>query len=316
MTPLVSINLCCYNGARYLRETLDSIIAQTFKDWELVFINDGSTDATGSIIEDYIRRGHPIIYRSRENRGLGYSRNEAIRCSQGQYLAFVDADDLWMPEKLEKQINLLLRTPHAGLVFCDVIFFDEDGRLYQAYKDRKPPINNFFRNLLSLNFQLNVETVIVRKACLDSLEEWFDPRFCMIEDHDLFSRVAYSWAVAYVDEPLAKGRIHRDSLSHSRPHLWPKERELMLSKFKTIYPYFEVNYQSEIEQLQYVIQREYAMLDWQNGNRIEFRKRLAPYLRSHPGLIKHLLASFLVEYSQYTRLQSCYRTIRNRIKCS
>ena len=104
MTPLVSINLCCYNGARHLRETLDSIIAQTFKDWELVFINDGSTDATGSIIEDYIRRGHPIIYRSRENRGLGYSRNEAIRCSQGQYLAFVDADDLWMPEKLEKQI--------------------------------------------------------------------------------------------------------------------------------------------------------------------------------------------------------------------
>ena len=113
--PTVSINLCCYNGEKYLREALDSIINQTYKDWELVIINDGSKDSTESIIYEYIKQGYPIVYHYQENHGLGYSRNEALKRSHGEYVAFIDHDDVWMPEKLEKQIPLFYKNPKMAI---------------------------------------------------------------------------------------------------------------------------------------------------------------------------------------------------------
>ena len=81
MSQKVSINLCCYNSEKYLKETLDSIVKQTYKDWELVIINDGSCDSTESIIDHYIEQGHPIVYKYQKNQGLSSSRNEAIKLS-------------------------------------------------------------------------------------------------------------------------------------------------------------------------------------------------------------------------------------------
>ena len=107
MAPLVSINLCCYNSEKYLRETLDSIVNQTYKDWELVIINDGSTDATELIIQEYQARSYPIVYHYQKNNGLSKSRNKALQLSKGKYIAFIDHDDIWIAEKLQKQILLM-----------------------------------------------------------------------------------------------------------------------------------------------------------------------------------------------------------------
>ena len=117
MNPRVSINLCCYNSERYLRETLDSIVSQTYKDWELIIINDGSSDATESIVSEFIKRGHPIVYHYQANKGLALSRNEALKRSRGEYIAFIDHDDLWMPEKLEKQILALESNPEIDFFY-------------------------------------------------------------------------------------------------------------------------------------------------------------------------------------------------------
>ena len=122
MNELVSINLCCYNGEAFLDETLHSICSQTYPNWELVIVNDGSTDGTEAIVEKYMNQGVPIIYHVQENQGLGASRNKALELSSGAFIAFIDQDDLWLPEKLEKQI-MLFENPETGLVFCDVIFF-------------------------------------------------------------------------------------------------------------------------------------------------------------------------------------------------
>src|SRR5438874_5550918 len=106
MNPTVSITLCCFNSERFLAETLRSIIDQTYKDWELVIINDGSTDSTESIIQTFIDRKWPIVYHSQQNAGLGRSRNKAVELSRGEFIALIDHDDLWEPEKLARQIPL------------------------------------------------------------------------------------------------------------------------------------------------------------------------------------------------------------------
>ena len=117
MNPKVSINLCCYNSEKYLRETLDSIVKQTYKDWELIIINDGSSDSTEAIIYEYIKQGYPIAYHYQRNKGLAFSRNKALELSQGKYVAFIDHDDLWLPDKLEKQASILEKRPEIDFLY-------------------------------------------------------------------------------------------------------------------------------------------------------------------------------------------------------
>ncbi|MEO8035126.1 MAG: glycosyltransferase family A protein [Acidobacteriota bacterium] len=99
MPPLVSVNLCCYNSERFLEETLQSIFTQTFADWELVVINDGSEDSTDAIIRRHQESGRRIVYHPQANAGLGASRNKAIELSQGKYIALICGDDAWYPHR-------------------------------------------------------------------------------------------------------------------------------------------------------------------------------------------------------------------------
>src|SRR5207249_8047170 len=103
--PKVSINLCCYNGEQFLEETLQSIFLQTYKEWELVVVNDGSTDSTERIIKSYTAAGKPIVYHYQENAGLGSARNKALQLSSGRYSALIDHDDTWLSEELENQVR-------------------------------------------------------------------------------------------------------------------------------------------------------------------------------------------------------------------
>src|SRR2546421_314712 len=134
MPPKVSITLCCYNSERYLDETLQSITAQTYKDWELVVINDGSRDATEDIVRRYMDAGWPIVYQYQENRGLSASRNKSIELSSGEFIAMIDHDDLWSPEKLEKQVPLF-EDPKVGVVYTQtvVIGSSKSGTCFSSF---------------------------------------------------------------------------------------------------------------------------------------------------------------------------------------
>lgn len=132
----------------------------------------------------------------------------------------------------------------------------------------------------------------------------------MVEERDLFTRIAYSWDAAYIDEPLAISRVHQESWTWKHPELSPKEKTLMLKKFAPIFPCFEEQFQVEIKQLQFEIQYEYARIDWMNGNRRQVRKRLKPFLKIRPRLIIPILSSFVFTYSAYNKIQSLYRVSR------
>lgn len=231
MLPTVSINLCCYNSEKFLEETIQSIFAQTYKDWELVIINDGSTDSTESIIKQYIDRGYPIIYCWQENHGLGYSRNEALKRSKGKYIAFIDHDDIWLPAKLEKQISLF--SDNSGIDFIYTNYYIMKNYQKGLVLKGKQPEGYVFENFL-YHYPVGLLTVMIRRNVLTERNIEFDENLHLSEEHDVFMRLLYKSKAGYIKDPLAIYRIHPQMASITRISDYYLEGLYVLKKFKEI----------------------------------------------------------------------------------
>ena len=175
--PKVSVNIPVYNGKEYIRETLESVLKQTYSDFEIIIIDDGSTDETSQIIKEY--NDPRIKYFFQENQGIGKARNAAIRKSGGEYIAFLDQDDLWLPDKLAEQITFIEKRSDLGLVFSDSIFFNEKKEEYRYYSKEKPYRGMVFRQLLNHYF-ISLETVVTRKKIAEEMGLF--PNYMMAEE--------------------------------------------------------------------------------------------------------------------------------------
>lgn len=213
MPPTVSINLCCYNSEKYLEETLQSIFAQTYKDWELVVINDGSTDSTEQIIQKYINDGWPIIYHYQSNAGLGASRNKAIELSTGEFIAIIDHDDLWSPSKLAKQIALFAGRPQIGLVYTEesILYHYLEGVTELVYNTYSYHRGKVLLQLVLKDF-ITCSSIMVRTEAINRVG-LFNPEFKQAEEYDLILRIAEEFEMDYVDEPLVIYRLHSSNAS-------------------------------------------------------------------------------------------------------
>jgi len=289
MNPTVSINLCCYNSEVYLQETLESIAGQTFRDWELVVVNDGSTDSTEDIVLEFKRKGFPVIYHSQSNQGLGKSRNKALELSKGEFIAFIDHDDLWSMDKLEKQIPLF-RNPRVAIVYSNAyILAGTKRRLYVSNKELHR--GSCFRQLLKKDF-MAMSSVVVRKAAVHLLPYAFDEQFHVVEDHDFLIRLAHEWEADFVDEPLATWRISSQGSTWTRTERFCREHEMMLKKYSELYKGFENKYANEIQSLRSRIAYEQSLVEWGQGNNAAVRKLLLPYLWRDKRWIVPFLFSF------------------------
>jgi len=304
--PLVSVIMNCLNGEKYLKEAIDSVYTQTYKNWEIIFWDNASTDRSAEIAKSYDER---LRYcRGAKTIPLGAARNKALEQVLGEFIAFLDCDDLWMPEKLKKQIPLFEKDEDVGLVFCDTIFFNKKGNQKRVYRKWKPPRGRAFAKLLS-NYFLALPSVVIRKKALDSLNERFDERFNMIEEYELFVRLSYKCKIDYVDEPLAKWRMHNLSWTFSRKALVPLEKELMISKFRLIYENFDRQYSNEVSLVKAKIAIDYALLEFENGNHLKARSILKPYLNISPKIRLYYWLTFL-PYALYSALYKCYSGIK------
>jgi glycosyltransferase involved in cell wall biosynthesis len=276
---LVTVVINCLDGERYLREALDSVFAQTYPDWEIVFWDNHSSDATGRIASSY---GDRVRYfRSDETHPLGQARNLALHEAKGDLIAFLDADDIWLPRKLEKQVPLFERNADVGLVFCDTIFFNDRGDIGPVYRARKPPRGRVFRQLLS-DYFLSMETAVVRRRALDGLGEWFDGRLRVAEEKDLFLRLAHGWELDYVDEPLAKWRVHPESHTYRNFDRFGVENAMILDKLRRLEAGFDDLYAAEVESFQRKIAWQCALSEWRAGRASRCRELLRPYLLTAP----------------------------------
>ena len=180
---LVSVIINCHNGEKFIRECIDSVIKQTYKNWEIIVWDNFSTDKTANIIKSF-NNDKINYFKSKIYTPLGFARNKAIEKANGEFIAFLDCDDIWFPQKLEKQITHF-NDNKVGIVISDTYLFNDNGIIKQLYKNKKPPQGYVFRDLL-VNYFVSLETAIIRKKCLLDLDEWFDETYEVIEEYDLF----------------------------------------------------------------------------------------------------------------------------------
>ncbi len=207
--PKVSVIMNCYNSSTYLREAIDSVYAQTYRDWEIIFWDNASTDNSAQIAKSYDEKLR--YFHAEKTVPLGHARNLAIEKACGEFIAFLDCDDVWMPEKLEKQVDFLESHDDVAMIYSDILSINEKGKLIENYlKNKKFYRGNIFNKLLTYNF-IAILTVILRKKVLDDVG-LFDASYRIDEDYELFLRISESHKIDFIDEPLAKYRIHGNNL--------------------------------------------------------------------------------------------------------
>lgn len=204
--PKVSVIVTCYNYAKYLEGCLASILNQTYQDFELVIVNDGSTDNTDEVISRFLANDK-VRYINQKNTGQAIATNNGIAAAAGELIAFLDADDLWEPTKLEKQVRLFNRDS-IGVVYSRIRFMDAEGRPLDMQLEGKyytPRSGRVTDALLFENF-IPYSSTLVRKECFDKFG-MFNPEYKNGLDWDLWLRISREYEFDFVDEYLLIYRI-------------------------------------------------------------------------------------------------------------
>jgi glycosyltransferase involved in cell wall biosynthesis len=206
-TPTVSVVIGAYNAAPWIQATVDSALAQTIDDLEVIVVDDGSTDATPQILETY---GDAIRVVIQENRGPAAARNRGIAEARGMYVAFLDHDDLWLPDKTARQLAALREAPDAVWCYTDAAWFDSaSGQTTHLASQFAPPHQgDVLLPLFGGNF-LTFASTLVQRDVLNEVGA-FDtsPGVRNLDDWDLWLRIAERYPLVYVDAPLVRYRVH------------------------------------------------------------------------------------------------------------
>lgn len=227
----VSVIIPTYNCAKYLPQAIESVLNQTYKDYEIIIVDDGSTDNTKEIISVYQSK---IKYIYQDNAGVSKARNTGIQNSTGMYIAFLDADDRWLPFKLELQIKCFEKLPNVDLIFSDFSAIKQNRIIYKSYfykafnifKEFKINLDNIFQNKLQIckngqnlkvfwgnifktlflgNFILP-STVILKKKALSNVG-YFNEKYRVAEETEFFLRFAKYYEMAFIEHPLVYYRL-------------------------------------------------------------------------------------------------------------
>jgi glycosyltransferase involved in cell wall biosynthesis len=212
--PEVSVIIPSYNSAKYLTDAVDSVLSQTFRDFEVLIVDDGSTDNTEGVISRY---GEPVRYIRQRNSGVAAARNRGIQESCGQYVAFLDADDTWRPEKLEMQVKALREKP--GYRACYTAFTVVSANLTPCGVTRSCwPVASLQDLLLRGNVIGSICSVVCERSLFESTGG-FDPSLSQCADWDMWVRMSTLTEFLYLDSPLVTYRQHTANMSRNAPLL-------------------------------------------------------------------------------------------------
>lgn len=209
--PKVSVVIPTYNRADYLQEAIDSVLAQAYTDYEIIVLDDGSTDNTKEALAHYKDK---IKYFYQENRGPTAAKNSGMQKARGEYIAFLDDDDLWLPEKLAKQVEALDNNQKLAFVCSGSYVIDSSGQRIDEWK-KVTQNQETFSNLYEANFVFTL-TVMIRRKCL-AATGLFDENLSIVQDYDLWLRLAKRYPFAYIALPLAQYRKHDSNVTKNIP---------------------------------------------------------------------------------------------------
>lgn len=227
MDSKISIIIPTLNRARLLAETLASVYAQTRGDYEIIVVDDGSEDDTPALCAASADR---IVYHRIKHAGASAARNAGLELARGEYIAFLDSDDVWEQHFLERMKSALEAAPRAGFVYCDYATFNAHGIVQKAYLPARHKLCcNLFTKLLESDF-ISTGALLIRRACLQHTGG-FDPSLEVAHDWDLWLRLARDYDAEYVDEPLVHIRVDSGGLTRNTPRLY-SDNLLILEKLR------------------------------------------------------------------------------------
>lgn len=226
-TPIVTVVIPCYNHAHYLPEALNSVLAQTFTDWEAIIVDDGSTDNTLDVAIQFTDARIRYVYQ--ENQGLSAARNTGIRQANGQYLAFLDADDEWEPEFLTQCLAVLQQNNSLGFVYSRTCFVNPEGEKLPKLGGQALSGQQFRERILAGGF-FPVHAAVVRRSVLDATGE-FDTSLTSVEDWDLWLRISKMYPVQGIEAPLARYRVYPGSMSTNAERMHRNRMAVLTKQF-------------------------------------------------------------------------------------
>lgn len=207
---MVSVIIVVYNGEKYIQEAIESVRNQTYKDIELVVADDGSTDNTRKIVEKY----KDVVYVYQENKGEGSARNLGIEASKGEYLAFLDADDLYAPDKIEKQLKILLENNNIDVVYNDLKVVDENLNYLNILKSEGvyEKREDLLANIIYRQVIQGPICMMMRRKCIKNIK-WSEKLIYTV-DYEYVIKLALKYNFKYLEEPLYIYRRHGNNLSN------------------------------------------------------------------------------------------------------
>ena len=232
MMPTVDIIIPAYNAAKFLPAALDSVEAQSFKDWRILLVDDGSTDHTEELVAPYCARlGDKLKYIRQPNRGLPAARNAAIANSSAEFLALLDADDVWLPWRLEESLKAFLGRPKVGLAYGLITQIDPEGRLLGTFLGNASHAEGKIAPYIYMRkVEFPCPTVTFRSECVAKVGG-FDETMRASEDRDLWLRIALQYEVACVPRVIAYYRVSPNSMSTDPERMVISQRQFIRKHF-------------------------------------------------------------------------------------
>ncbi len=209
---LISIIMPVFNGLPFLKEAIDSVIAQTYKKFELIVVNDGSTDKTQIVLDEFQKKlGKKMIVIKQKNQGQVIAKNRGIKRAKGKFIAFLDSDDIWEKDKLEYQVKRFEKNKNLGLCYTEAVLIDERSRVIGYRSANRNYTGRCFEKLIEKN-QITASSVMIKRECLNCIGI-FDETLRTCENWDMWLRISLFFEIQYIPRPLTYYRIHKNHMS-------------------------------------------------------------------------------------------------------
>lgn len=315
-SPTISVIIPCYNGEKFIAEAIKSVLNQTYKEFEIIVVDDGSIDGTRTQVEPYLTNRRIKFIQHNGNKGIAAARNTGITHSRGEFITFLDQDDLWLPEKLEKQIKVMLcGQEKPGLVFTGMLEIKEDGTTQKKpRKDKLPPnINSLSQkkvteSLFMYNF-IPLITAMVRRECFDKVGLMDESIKGGADDYDICLRIADKYKVKYIDTVLAVHRIHEANYSNDERFFY--DNMTITSKMAQQIPYL-VNLVKKKQSTSYFDLGRFYQL---NSEFHLARKMFIKSIKNYPFQTKSLIALLLSCFGPLgNRFSQTFKLIQKKLK--
>jgi len=285
-TKKVSVVLPCLNGARWISEAVESVLAQTYRNFELLIIDDGSTDNSKEIVTSYLS-DERVRYIYQMNRGFSAAVNRGIKEGNGSLIGFIGQDDLWLPSKLGLQVKYFSNHKNLDLVRSNYYSIDSEGRIIRLVQENVPNFSSRQKMLeyLFLSNFIGFETVLIKKKCFDDVG-LFDERLVGFSDHDLWLRIAGNFNIGYIALPLVKKREHALQLTRYVKEQGLRDEFLLIDKAIHQYPFLKKVERKKLSSLYY----ELGMDMLQKGNKERAKLNFFKAFKYRPWALKALMA--------------------------